>query len=213
MAELIVSKRAKNAILYEGGLVKLEGVRASYPHLAKPYAGKGNGDDGKPQQAKYGIVGMLPKQTHVEAKDLLKGRIEALLRENDNAQVAKDKWCLKNGDDSDKEIYRGFWTVSARESRRPGIRDVRGNLVSDPTEIADLIVGGYWVNILIRLWYQDGKKVGAGYGKRVNAGLVGVQFVRKDETFGEGRIDDSEAWGDESGSSGDGDGFSGDDDI
>jgi hypothetical protein len=30
---------------------------------------------------------------------------------------------------------------------------------------------------------------------------VGVQHIRDDETFGEGRIDDSDAWTDESGGS------------
>jgi hypothetical protein len=50
-------------------------------------------------------------------------------------------------------------------------------------------VSGYWYNILIRPWYQDNK-----FGKRLNAGLVGVQFVRKDEPFGMAAIDDSDAW-------------------
>lgn len=213
MAELIVSKRVPNAILYEGGLIKIENVRFSYPHLAKPYAGKATNDDGKPAQPKYGIVAMLPKKSHVQAKDLVKEAIEALLKQNDNATVSKEKWCLKNGDDhDDAKTYGGHWTVSAREARRPSVRNKRGQLVTDPTEIENLIAGGYWGHVLIRLWFQDGKKVGAGYGKRVNAGLVGVQHIRDDETFGEGRINDEEAWGDESGSSG-GDGFSGDDDI
>lgn len=69
--------------------------------------------------------------------------------------------------------------------------------MTEDEKVADMVYGGCWAHILIRPWYQDGKKVGAGYGKRVNAGLVGVQFIRDDEPFGEGRIDDTDAWGNE----------------
>ena len=47
-----------------------------------------------------------------------------------------------------------------------------------------MIYAGCWVNILIRPWWQNSAK----WGKRVNAGLTAVQFVRDDEPFGQGRI-------------------------
>ena len=213
MAELIVKKRVKNAILYDGGIIKLENVRLSYPHLSKPYAGKPKNENDKPQTPKYGVVSMLPKTTHLDAKNLVRDAVEELLKANDNATVSKEKWCLKNGDDHENESYKGHWILSAREERRPGVRDKRGGLVTEPEKVADLIYGGAWGHVLIRLWYQDGKKGGAGYGKRVNAGLQGVQFIKDDAPFGEGRVNDEAAWGDESGSSGGSDGFSSDDDI
>lgn len=205
MADLEIKKRGKNFIVYTNGMIKLERVRCSYPHLDKPYAGKDNGGDSEKSQAnaKFGIVGMLPKATHVEAKNACVEAIAELLKANDNATVSSDKKFIRNGDDQDKPEYAGNWTVSAREGRQPGVRDVRGNLITDPKKIADLVYGGCYVNLLIRPWYQDGVKVGKGYGKRVNAGLMGVQFVSDGEPFGEGRIDDTGAWGDESSGAGD----------
>jgi hypothetical protein len=121
---------------------------------------------------------------------------------------------MRNGDDHEKaDTYGGHWIVSAREERRPSVRNKRGDLITDPKEIDDLIFGGCWGHILIRLWYQDGVRVGKGYGKRINAGLQGVQFIRDDKPFGEGRVDDSDAWSNEDDGSGpSGDGDDGDDD-
>lgn len=200
MAVLEIKKRVKNAILYTNGCIKIENVRFSYPHLDKPFAGKAKNDEGKAATPKYGIVGMLPKKTHVEAKDLIKEAMDALMQANECPKLAPEKKFMRNGDDQDEPVYEGHWTVSAREERAPSIRDKRGTLVTDPKAIANLIEGGYWGHILIRPWFQDND-----YGKRINAGLVGVQHIRDDETFGEGRIDDSDAWTDESGGSSGGD--------
>lgn len=196
MAELIVKKRGKNFILYENGMIKIENVRFSYPHLDKPYAGKNPKPTDKP---KFGIVGMLNKETHVDAKNAIKERMDELMREAKVAKIPpKDKF-LRNGDDEKEPVYEGHFIVSAREDRRPAVRNKRGELITDEREIAELIEGGYWGHMLIRPWFQNND-----YGQKINAGLVGVQHVKDDETFGEGRIDDTSAWGDESGGSDDG---------
>lgn len=212
MANMEVKKRVPNAILYTNGMIKIENVRLSYPHLDRPYTGKG--DDGKQQTPKYGVVGMLPKKTHVEAKNLIVEAMNELLKVNDNATVSSDKKFCRNGDDHEKSnTYGGHWIVSAREAKKPSVRNKRGELVTEDAKIADMIYGGCWAHILIRPWYQDGKKFGAGYGKRINAGIVGVQFIRDDEPFGEGRIDDTDAWGNEDSGGGPADdGDSGDSD-
>lgn len=197
MAILEVKKRVKNAILYTNGCIKVENVRFSYPHLDKPFAGKAKNDEGKAATPKYGIVGMLPKKTHAEAKELIVEAMNALMQANECPKLAPEKKFMRNGDDQDEAVYSGHWTVSAREERAPSVRDKRGQLITDPKKIADLIEGGYWGHILIRPWFQDND-----YGKRINAGLVGVQHIKDDETFGEGRIDDSDAWTDESGAGG-----------
>lgn len=212
MPTLVIKKRVANAILYDNGMIKIENVRFSYPHLDKPYAGKG--EDGKEQKAKFGIVGMLPKKTHAEAKLLIVDAMNELLKINDNATVSSEKKFIRNGDDHEKaDTYGGHWIVSAREERQPSVRDKTGTLITDPVKIANLIYGGAWGHILIRPWFQDGKKVGNGYGKRVNAGLVGVQHIRDDKPFGEGRVDDTEAWADESESGGANDGMDDDDGL
>lgn len=198
MANLEIKKRVDNAILYTNGMIKLENVRASYPHLHKPYAGKDSKNDkGQPATPKFGIVAMLPKKTHVQAKDLIVAEMNALLALNDNAKVSRERKFCRNGDDEANESYAGFWIASAREERRPSVRNKRGELITEPDKVADMIYGGCWVSVLIRPWFQDGRTSGAGFGKRINAGLQGVQFIRDDEPFGEGRIDDTAAWGNE----------------
>lgn len=176
-----IKKKVKNAILYADGTIRISGVRFSYPHLAKPY--KGDDDKG---EAKFGIVGMLPKATHKAARDLINERIEELLKENKVKSLASDKKFLRDGDDAGKEEYAEHWIVSARETRRPPLRN-RANEVVEPEDAAEVFQPGYWGDILIRPWYQNNS-----YGKRVNAGLSSVQMVKKDEVFGEGRLSDED---------------------
>lgn len=192
MATLTIKKRGKNYIWYNEGVIKVENVRFSFPHLDKPWAGK----DAKPdQKAKFSIRGMLPKTTHLEVKDAMVQLMNEMLAAKKIPKLApKDKF-FRNGDDEKDPIYEGHWIISASEERRPSVRNKRGELVSEPSEILNLIDGGYWGHILIRPWVQDNK-----HGQKINAGLVGVQHIRDDETFGEGRIDDTDAWAAEEGS-------------
>lgn len=189
MAQREVHKKVKNAVWFKDGTIRIDNVRGSYVHLDKPYKGKPKPGDNPDNVAKFSITGILMKDTHVEAKNLILERIEEILADNKNAKVAKDKRFIRNGDDAEKEEYENAWTVNAREERNPKCRSAGGTLITDPAEIRQMFQSGYWFNILIRPWFQDND-----YGKRVNAGLVGVQFVKKDKTFGEGEIDDTDAW-------------------
>lgn len=171
--------------LYEGGIIKILNVRASYPHLDKPYAGD---DGGEP---KFSIVGLADKGTHQEVKEACIEVIEDLKKANKNAKVSKDKLFIKNGDDSDKEEYEGMWAISARETKRPKVRDGNGDLL-EVDEIADVIYPGCYVDIIIRPWFQDN-----AFGKRCNANLLSVKFRADGEQFGEGRIDDDDLWDDD----------------
>lgn len=198
MAERTVVKEVKGqgkmagkpvARLYSDGTVLLIDIRGSYPHIAKPYAGKN--DRGEDQTPKYGIVGQLPKSTHAPAKDLLIEVMNGLLKEAkvDPKTFPPEKKFLRNGDTSGKEENVGYWIVSAREERRPSVRDAdRSKLKEGDSDIVEKFVGGHWFSLLIRPWMQNHKT----YGKRVNAGLSAIQFVRKDETYGEGRISEDE---------------------
>lgn len=181
MAQREIVTKVTNAILYSDGTIRIDNVRASYPHLDKPFAKADK--DGKMPEPKFSIVGMLDKTTHVAAKDLLVKVIDDIQKKNDQ-KVAKKNWFIQNGDEGDKAEYEGYWTVSSREARRPSVRHRSGEVMSEQ-EARDIIYAGCRVNILIRPWFQDND-----FGKRVNAGLVAVQFARDDEQIGEGRIDD-----------------------
>ena len=59
---------------------------------------------------------------------------------------------------------------------------------------------------MLRPWYFNGKAKTSSksFPKRICCGFTGAQFLKDDKPFGNGRIDDSDAWGDESGKGGDG---------
>lgn len=183
MARKVVEK-VKNAVLYDDGLIKIMNVRFSYPHLRKPYAGKkGKGDQGEP---KFGIVAMLDKKTHKEAKRLIDDRIDEILKEAKVKALAADKKFIRDGDEHENADYEGHWIVSARESRRPSLRDEDKEIV-DPENADEVFYGGCYGSVLIRPWWQNND-----FGKRVNAGLTAVRKSRDGEAFGEGRISDEE---------------------
>lgn len=181
MATREIVSRVTNAVLYSDGMIRIDNVRASYPHLDKPWAGE------EGQAAKYSVVSLLDKVTHKAAKDLIVKRINEILKENKTDKIAADKKFIRDGDLSAKAEYENQWTVSAREDRRPSVRG-RDNEVLTPDEILDLIYAGCYISVLIRPWFQNHPK----FGKRVNAGLVAVRFRRDGEPFGEGRISDDD---------------------
>ena len=180
MAKRTVVKKVQNAVLYSDGLIRIDNVRLSYPHLGKPYAGQ---DGGEP---KYSATALLPKASHKEAKDLVIAEITRLETEA-KFKVAADKKFIRNGDDSGKPENEGMWTVSAREANAPILRD-RNNANVERVDAERVFYGGCWVNLVIRPWMQNNK-----FGKRVNANLSMVQFVRDDKAFGEGRISEDDA--------------------
>lgn len=173
------------ARLYDDGTIMVYGVRGSYMHVDKPWKGKNDGPD-KP--AKYGMVGLMPKATHVAAKDLIKKYGEKLLRENKVDDLAADRKFMRNGDQAGRAEYKGMFTISAREERSPHLRDRSGKKV-DQQHVKSVFQSGYWFNMLIRPWFQPAS---SGWGIRLNAGLSACQFVRQDETFGEGGITDED---------------------
>lgn len=176
-------KKVKNAILYDDGVILVSNVRFSYPHLKRPY--KGDNDQG---EAKYGVVGLLGKKTHKEAKALIEAEIEKVLKANKLRTIAPDKKFLRDGDESDKEESHGNWTVSAREKRRPILRDADKEPVEpDQDDFDEIFYGGMFGSILIEPWYQNNK-----FGKRVNASLRAARKLKDGEPFGEGRITEEE---------------------
>ena len=170
------------AFLYGDGTIFIEWVRFSHPHLDAPW--KKEGDAGK---KKYSVVSMLGKETHAAAIEMIEDFIADMLKENKVKKLKAERLFMRDGDESDAEEYEGFMTISAREERRPPLRD-RRNEVVEPEDAGELFVGGHWGAVLIRPWFQNSKD----YGKRVNAGLSSAQFLMKDETFGAGRLSEDD---------------------
>ena len=184
------AKNASGAViarLYSDGTILLKDLRFSYPHvfIAKAQVDKKTGKLGAP---KFSIQGLMPKTTHKPAKDLVKKVCDGILAEKKVGRIKDDAKFMKDGDLQAKDECDGMYVISASEqATRPP--KVRGPDASpwNATDHAARIYGGCYGNILIRPWWQDNE-----YGKRINAGLVAVQFVRDGEPFGSGGVSDEE---------------------
>lgn len=92
---------------------------------------------------------------------------------------AKGDLCLHSG--AEKADYDGFadmMFIAARNKARPIVVDRQKN----PLTAADgKPYSGCYVNVAVDIWAQDN-----GYGKRVNAKLLSIQFVRDGDAFGGG---------------------------
>ena len=112
--------------------------------------------------------------------------------------IAADKVALHNGDT--KNQYDGFagnMFVSARSPSRPlVIAQDRSILV----ETDGKPYSGCYVNVQVAAWAQDN-----GYGKRVNAQLRGVQYLRDGDAFGGGAVAQAEEFDVVEGADADGD--------
>lgn len=182
MSERTVTREVPNAKLYSDDTILLKGVRLSYPHVLKPR--RQTNDDGK-EVIRWDLVALLPKSTHSQAKDLVKSEIDRLCNDK-RAKLGNDRKFLRNGDDANKPGYEGHYTIAAGETNKPSVRDRDRRPMKDDED--DRFYGGCWANVLIRPWFQDNK-----YGKRVNAGLVAVQFLRDGDRLAEGSSVSEEA--------------------
>jgi hypothetical protein len=92
------------------------------------------------------------------------------------ALAAQDKICLHSGDTKEYEGFEGNLFVSARSKVAPKVF----NSDRTPLTISDgKPYSGCYVNALVEIYAQDNK-----FGKRVNASLLGVQFVKDGDSFG-----------------------------
>lgn len=186
-----IVKRVKHGALFSDGTIRIERVRASYPHIGKAY--EGENDEGKATQS-YGVQGLAPKKEYREVKDLIVGQINKLLKENRIEKIAADKKFIKDGDLMAKDETEGMWVIGAREIKPPQIRGPKLDPKTGkaqrltPEQSVGVFYGGCYVTILLRPWFQNHRK----YGKRVNANLVAIQFIADGEPFGEGRISEED---------------------
>lgn len=191
MAKLKPVKRIKHegkivAVIYECGHVRIDNVRLSYPHLATAQ----EGDDGS---KKFGATFLLDKEIHGDTA-LALSELAAAKAKEAKVKVPSSKYFIKDGDvdGNDKPENENMFMVVAREKKRPVCRDSDLEEI-DVGNIEEILYGGCYVSCLINPWVQDNK-----YGKRVNANLRSIKFLKDGDPFGAERIDDSDAWGDAS---------------
>jgi hypothetical protein len=159
--------------------ILLRDVRLAFPNLWKATAPKGGGE------AAFSASFLLPK-THKQIAELTKA-FKDLAKEKWGAKAdavykaleAADKLCLHDGDSkAEYEGFEGNKFVSSRAKVRPTVFDGQRN---ELTEADGKPYSGCFVNASIELWAQDNS-----YGKRINAQLRGVQFLRDGDAFAGG---------------------------
>jgi len=150
--------------------VKLNRVTLAFPQVHEPKVVAGQGDPA------YSAVLILPPD-HPDLP-VLEAAIEEVAKDRWGQKApevlkqlrAKDYVCLHDGDS--KSEYSGFpgnLFVSARTKVEPTL------LTADrrPAQVKDgLFYAGALVNAVIDCWAQDNE-----YGKRINAGLGGLQWA------------------------------------
>jgi hypothetical protein len=161
------------------GIIQLCEVRLSYPHLFEPW----NLEEGKPK--KYGAKFIMAVATHREDIKALHGAITALSMETYKSKLPADRYCLRDGNLTENPESKNAWNVSASEATKPKVAGTDGQPLPDGSP---LIYAGCTVNAYIKLWAHSGPTV-QRFGKRVNANLLGVQFVRHGERIGVERPD------------------------
>jgi hypothetical protein len=162
--------------------LKLECVRLSFPDL---WEAKVVGDS----EPKFSAAFLLDKKKHedliVQCKTIAWAAAKEHFKDKakDLVQSGKLKIFLHEGKEKDYEGYDDTnMFISASSKKRPVVVD------RDKTPLAESDgrpYAGCFVNAVVRIWVQDNQ-----YGKRINAELMGVQFVKDGEAFGAAPLSD-----------------------
>lgn len=157
--------------------VKLNNVRLSFPALWQPRVGPDA--NSKPS---YQASFILDKKANAADIEKVRAVIAGIVKESFKGKQPP-KICLRDGSEKpDVDGYGdGVMFISARSDKRPEVvaRNMEKLIESD-----NKVYAGCVVNATVRLWAQDNQ-----YGKRINAQLRAIQFVKDGAPFGEGAVD------------------------
>jgi hypothetical protein len=161
----------------------LKNVRLSYPHLFKAKSVM-NSDP------KYSAAFILDKVKDADQIAKVQAVIESV-KAAEKLKVDNDKICLKDGASKDEVYGANVCFINASNDDRPQVVDRGRHAI---TEDDDIIYGGCYVNAVLNIWAQNNQ-----WGRRVNASLEVVQFVKDGDRFGRKPIDVNEKLPDLSG--------------
>lgn len=165
--------------------IKLNNVRISFPSVFRKATFSG-------EETKFEATFLLNKKDQSDQIENLEEKIDDLLKEKlKGIKLKADKICLKDGDDIDYAGYAGNMSIKASSAKRPLVVDRDRSQLSEED---GRIYAGCYVNAMIELWAQNNQ-----YGKRINANLLGVQFIKDGEPFADGvaaSVDDFDVFDD-----------------
>ena len=166
--------------------IKLQNVRLSFPSLFRKAVFSG-------KETKFEATFLIDKETQAEkVKEIQEAINKKLKSDLQGAKLSPEKLCMKDGDEISYDGYAGNWSLKASNNKRPMVIDRDKTPL---TEDDDKLYAGCYVNAVVELWAQNNN-----FGKRINANLLGVQFVKDGEPFGDSvsaSLDDFDTFGDE----------------
>lgn len=151
------------------GQIVLKNVRLAFPSLFKKASFEG-------KEGKFEATFLMPKEVKKDY-DTIIAQIEECKTAN-KIKVPESKYFIQDGDDKDYDGFEDNYAIKAGNNKRPTVlnRD-RTPLVEED----EVVYAGCYVNAIIDPWAQNNQ-----YGKRINANLLGVQFVKDGDPFTEG---------------------------
>ncbi len=149
---------------------QLKNVRLSFPSLFQKETFKG----AETENNKYTATFIIPNDNPVikEIKEHISERLKEV-----KINVSTDKVSLKDGNTLARKEYQNAYVVKASTKKRPVTVNVDKSTV---VEEDGLFYAGCYVDAIIDFWIQNNT-----YGKRVNANLYGVRFLKDGEPFGD----------------------------
>lgn len=157
--------------------VNLNNVRLAFPNLfeARPF----DANDKNPAHnasfifpKNHPAFKLMNEAIETVAKEKWENKASAMLKQ----LRAADKVCMRDGDTKpEADGFPGNFFVSARNKSRPFVCDKD----KSPLTPADgKPYAGCYVNAVVDIWAQANN-----YGKRINATLSGVQFLKDGDAF------------------------------
>lgn len=154
--------------------VTLLDVRLTFPNVFEAKVVNGQGEP------KFSATALFAK-THPQLAEIKAKILEAATTkwgakagEVLKQLQAADKICLHDGDaKSDYDGYAGSFFINASNKIRPTVIGGGPDGRAPTTAAEGKIYSGCYVNMIVDFWSQDNS-----FGKRVNASLMGVQFLR-----------------------------------
>lgn len=184
------------------GEVKLKGVILSFADIFEPADDRKDDKTGEIIRGQYKANGLMKKGTPETAENVAK--IKAAGQqvktqkwgpvEKDWPKLKPEKVCLRDGDLENWDGYEGHLYISANSPDQPlcidRVRDEKGKWVELTKANGGLkkLYAGAVVNMIVRIWVQDNE-----HGKRLNAEIKAVQFVRHGTPFSGRTAVDAEA--------------------
>ena len=176
------------------GLIFLEKVRLSFPHLAAPHASavgatpKFSGDfimePNHPGYAQFHAM------VQAKALEKLGAQTNAILQfiqqDRKLRSYGVGEECIDKSTLQPYLGYPGHVFVKANNAVQPAMFDAAGTQLMD----ARMFYGGCYVNVQIQPWIQDNT-----HGRAVRCELVGIQFHSDGESFGVAPVDPNSLFG------------------